>query len=155
MMNLRLRLPVCLSFVLAAGLGLVAALAADDAVQSTTTSEPAQHYRAKQLLGLRVNLDGNTAVGTIDDIILDSYGNVDYVIVVNDEKKLVTVPWDAIAVQQKQVTVHITPDRYKTIPTYTTTQYPTWTPAYRSEVYRYYGLTPGQSRRMFQRSNNR
>ena len=38
---------------------------------------------------------------------------------------------------------------YKTIPTYTTTSYPDFfAPAYRTTTYKYYGLTPGQLRRL-------
>src|SRR5690349_4639976 len=68
-------------------------------------------YRAKQILGSKVNIEGNTAVGTVDDIVLDENGNVDYLIVVTDEKKLVTVPWDAARfnADKRSTAVRITP----------------------------------------------
>ena len=48
--------------------------------------------------------------------------------------------------------MNITVDQFKVVPTYTATTYPAWfTPTYRSEVYKYYGLTPGQFRRIERR----
>ena len=49
--------------------------------------------------------------------------------------------------------VHITPEQWKTVPTYTVQQYPVFTaPTYHTEIYRYYGLTPGEQRRAFRRA---
>jgi len=113
-----------------------------------------QQYRAKQVLGARVNLEGDVAGGTVDDIVLDENGNVDYLIVVNDNQKLVTVPWDATRfnVDKRVAVVNITPQRFQKAPTYTVDQYPAFaTPAYRTQVYSYYGLTPHQERRAIRR----
>ena len=69
---------------------------------------------------------------------------VEYLIVAN-EGKLVTVPWEAAKFNfEKQIaTINITRDVYRTTPTYTTTSYPGYfEPTYRTTVYRYYGLTP-------------
>lgn len=113
-----------------------------------------QTYRAKQIIGAKVAIQGDTAVGTVDDIVLDDHGNVDYLIVANSSGQLVTVPWDATAfnVEQKVATVQITPEQFKQVPTYTAQQYPVYsTPAYRTQVYKYYGLTPGQARRIIRR----
>lgn len=107
-------------------------------------------YRAKQILGSKIMLAGNTSVGTVDDIVFDGAGNLDYLIVAN-EGKLVTVPWDAAKFDLKTqtATLTITPEVYRTIPTYTTTTYPDfWTPTYRTQVYKYYGLTPRELRRI-------
>ena len=44
--------------------------------------------------------------------------------------------------------IHIAPEKFRRIPTYTVEQYPAFfTPAYRTQTYQYYGLTPGQARR--------
>jgi hypothetical protein len=113
-----------------------------------------QQFRAKQILGARVNLEGNTAGGTVDDIVLDENGNVDYLIVVNDNQKLVTVPWDATQfnVDKRMAVVNITPQKWQQAPTYTVDHYPVFSaPAYRTQVYSYYGLTPHQQRRMMRR----
>ncbi len=116
--------------------------------------QPGQTYRAKQIIGAKVAIQGNASVGTVDDIVLDDHGNVDYLIVANSSGQLVTVPWDATAfnVEQKVATVQITPEQFKQVPTYTAQQYPVYaTPAYRTQVYKYYGLTPGQTRRIIRR----
>jgi len=111
---------------------------------------PAVTYRAKEILGSKIMIQNNTAVGTVDDIVFDSAGNLEYLIVAN-EGKLVTVPWEATRFDVKSQTavVNITPEVYKTIPTYTVTTYPEFfTPVYRTTTYKYYGLTPRELRRI-------
>jgi hypothetical protein len=113
-----------------------------------------QHYRAKEILGAKVQLEGDRSVGTVDDIVLDDAGNVDYLIVLNADKKLVTVPWDAAAFNPKQrlATIDIAPDQFQKVPTYTTDKYPAFSaPDYRNQTYKAYGLTPGQQRRAIRR----
>jgi hypothetical protein len=122
------------------------AVAEDDAV----------HYRAKQVLGSKVHVEGDAAVGTVDDIVLDDHGNVDYLIVMTSDKKLVTVPWDAAVFNAKTrvANVKIAEDQFKKVPTYTADEYPVFsTPAYRTQIYKSYGLTPGQARRAIRRAN--
>ena len=117
-------------------------------------AEPQQTIRAKQILGAKVNIQGDMSVGTVDDIVLDDHGNVDYVIVANSDGELVTVPWDAVRfnLEQRLAIVHIAPEQFQQVPTYTAQQYPAFaTPAYRTQVYRAYGLTPGQQRRAARR----
>jgi sporulation protein YlmC with PRC-barrel domain len=107
-------------------------------------------YRAKQILGSKIMIQNNTQIGTVDDIVFDQAGNLEYLIVANDNGKMVTVPWEAAKFNLKSQTgvVNITPDVYKNLPTYTTTTYPDFfAPAYRTTTYKYYGLTPGQLRR--------
>ena len=114
-----------------------------------------QNFRAKQILGSKVAIQGDTTVGTVDDIVLDEMGNVDYLIVANSDGKLVTVPWDAAVfnVDKRIATIQITPVQFQQIPTYSVEKYPVFsTPAYRSQVYKYYGVTPGQERRIFRRN---
>jgi hypothetical protein len=111
---------------------------------------PLPTYRAKQILGTKIMIQNNTAIGTVDDIVFDSAGNLEYLIVANDGK-LISVPWDATKFDLKSqtATVNITPEVYKTIPTYTTTTYPDFfVPAYRTTTYKYYGLTPRELRRI-------
>jgi|SRR5436190_4141384 len=132
-----------------AGAGLISAQ--DGAAKAAPES---QQFRAKQIIGARVNLEGDTAGGTVDDIVLDEHGNVDYLIVANDKQKLVTVPWDATQfnVDKRIAVVNIAPQKFQQAPTYTVEQYPVFSaPAYRTQVYKYYGLTPHQQRRMIKR----
>lgn len=140
---------------------LVAALAGSSVAWSEDQEAPSDeqpHFRAKQILGAKVNLQGDTSVGTVDDIVLDENGNVDYLIVINGEQRLVTVPWDAIRfnLDQRVATVHIAPKAFQQVPTYTAQQYPAFsTPAYRNQIYQSYGLTPGQQRRAMRRGGVR
>jgi ribosomal 30S subunit maturation factor RimM len=111
------------------------------------------NYRAKEILGAKVQIEGERSVGTVDDIVLDDHGNVDYLIVLTADKKLVTVPWDAAVFQPKQrvAKVAISQEKFEKVPTYTTEKYPAFTPQYRTQTYGYYGLTPGQTRRAIRR----
>jgi sporulation protein YlmC with PRC-barrel domain len=116
--------------------------------------QPAVTYRAKQILGTKIMIQNNTAIGTVDDMVFDNAGNLEY-LVVNNNDKLVTVPWDAAKwdLKNQTATVAITPEVYRSIPTYTVTTYPDfWAPTYRSQVFKTYGLTPRELRR-FDRRN--
>jgi hypothetical protein len=108
-------------------------------------------YRAKEVLGTKLALQNNTALGTVDDIVFDEAGNLDYLVVATGDNRLITVPWEAARLDLAKRTgiVNITPEVYKTIPSYTVTTYPQFfTPAYRTEIYKVYGLTPRQLRRL-------
>jgi hypothetical protein len=118
--------------------------------------------RAKQVLGARITLQGNAAAGVVDDIVFSDAGQVEYLIV-NNNGKMVTVPWTALnwnwgtgAQPVTTATINITPEVYQTIPTFTVQTYPQFfTPAYRTQTYRYYGLTPGELRRIERRIDRR
>jgi sporulation protein YlmC with PRC-barrel domain len=130
----------------AACLFFAAAATAADPVQPTA----GKTFRAKEVLGTKILIDGNTSVGTVDDLVFDDAGNLDYLIVENGGK-LTTVPFDATKfdLEKKTATLSLTADQYKVIPTYTIKTYPSfYTPAYRTEVYRFYNLTPRELRRL-------
>jgi len=108
--------------------------------------------RAKNILGAKVDLKGGTVAGTIEDIVFDEEGVIDYFIV-SENGKLITVPWEAAKFnfEKRTATINITQDEYRKIPTYTPQQYPQfYTPAYQTEIYRYYNVTP-QARRFERR----
>ncbi len=110
-------------------------------------------FRAKEVLGTKVSISGGTEIGTVDDLVFDDAGNLDYLIV-DAGGKLVTVPFEAAKfdLTKKVAVLSITQDVYKTIPTYTTTTYPQfYTPTYRTEVYKVYGLTPRELRKLERR----
>ena len=105
-------------------------------------------FRAKQILGTQIMIQGNTAVGTVDDLVFDDAGNLEYLVVEN-AGKLSTVPWEAAKfdLEKKTAILSINADQYKVIPTYTTTTYPSfYTPTYRTDTYKIYGLTPRELR---------
>lgn len=111
----------------------------------------AQSYRVKQVLGTKMAIEGNTNVGTIDDIVFSDDGVIQYLIVSTADSKLFTVPWEAAKFDwaQRTATININQERFQTIPTYTVETYPQfYTPTYRTEIYKVYGLTPGQERRL-------
>jgi sporulation protein YlmC with PRC-barrel domain len=151
--------PIMLSRVICTGsaFGLAAAIAAASLMaqdKAKPADEGGEHFRAKQILGAKVMLEGNTSVGTIDDIVMDEQGNVDYLIVINSNNKLVTVPWDATKfnLEKRMAVVNIPQDQFLQVPTYTVQTYPDFSvPTYRPRIYRYYGLTPGQQRRAIRR----
>ena len=112
------------------------------------------HIRAKQVLGTKIMI-GAASVGTVDDLVFDDAGNLDYLIVATDDNKLLTVPFDAAKwdLEKRVGTLTITQEVYKTIPRYTVTTYPTfYAPTYRTETYKVYGLTPRELRRIDRRN---
>lgn len=106
-------------------------------------------YRAKEVLGMKIALNGvANPVGTVDDLVFDSAGNMEYLIVENGGK-LLTVPFDAATFDPaKRIAVlPLTVEQYKVIPTYTATTYPSfYTPEYRTTIYKHYNLTPRELR---------
>jgi hypothetical protein len=107
--------------------------------------QQARTYRAKEVLGAKVTLEGETAAGTVDDIVFDDYGAINYLIVINSDRRLVTIPWEAAKfnVEKRTAVVHIAPDRFQEVPTYTPQQYPVYSePAYRTRVFKFFGLKP-------------
>jgi sporulation protein YlmC with PRC-barrel domain len=123
----------------------------------TGTGAGTHALRAKSILGATVSLQGGTSVGTVHDIVFNDDGVVDYLIVA-EGGKLVTVPWEAAKFnfEKRTAVINITPERFRQIPTYTAERYPDfYTPAYRTQVYQYFGLTPGQERRLERREQRR
>lgn len=115
-------------------------------------------YRAKDILGTKIAIQSNTAVGTVDDIVFSAGGDVEYLIVAAPDGKLTTVPWAAATFNpaERTAVIDIPVERWRIMPTYTVQTYPQFfTPTYRTEVYRHYGLTPGDFRRIERRIERR
>jgi hypothetical protein len=128
--------------------------AAPAAPPGAAPTAPANTFRAKQIIGTKITIQNNTAIGTVEDLVFDDAGNMEYLIVSTGDNKLITVPWDAAKfdLSKMTATVNITPEVYKTIPTYTVTTYPQfYTPVYRTDIYKVYGLTPRELRRLDRR----
>jgi hypothetical protein len=126
-------------------------------VQTGQPAAGAHAMRAKSILGATVNLQGGTGIGTVHDIVFNDDGVIEY-LVVSEGGKLVTVPWEAAKFNyaQRTAVINITPEQFRQIPTYTVDHYPDfYTPAYRTQVYRHYGLTPGRERRLERREERR
>jgi hypothetical protein len=136
------------------GVGVPALAAPPAAAPAAPPAAAANTFRAKQVLGMKIMIQNNTAIGTVDDIVFDDAGNLEYLIVATGDNKFITVPWDAAKwnLDNKVGTVNITPEVYKTIPTYTTTTYPQfYTPTYRTGVYKVFGIVPRELRRLERR----
>jgi hypothetical protein len=100
--------------------------------------------RAKNVMGAKVSLKGDLAIGTVDDIIFSDDGTIDYLVVLN-EGKYVTVPWEAAKFDfdKRTAVVEITQDQFKEIPTYTAEKYPDfYEPVYREKIYKFYNVKP-------------
>src|SRR5438270_10887236 len=109
--------------------------------------------RAKSVLGAKVSIRGDLSIGTVDDIIFSDDGQIDYLVVLN-EGKFVLVPWEAAKFDfgKRSAAVDITQERFREVPTFTREQWPTvYEPAYQQRIYTYYGLKPGQARRIERR----
>ncbi len=141
------------AFLLSAGLiaGAQQPTPAQPVKVQPATATSTHTYRAKQILGAKIMIQNNTAIGTVDDIVFDDAGNLEYLVVANDGGKMVAVPWEAAKFDLKSQTavVNITPEVYKTIPTFTATTYPEFfIPTYRTTTYKMYGVTPRELRRI-------
>ncbi len=118
---------------------------------------PVMRHSANSIIGATVNLQGGSGVGTVHDFVLNDDGVVEYLIV-SDNGKLVTVPWEATQFNfaKRTAVINISPEQYRQVPTYTAERYPDFaTPVYRTQVYRSYGLTPGRERRIERREERR
>ncbi len=135
------------SRLIGAALTLLAAAASVGYARDDRREAPVEDghaLRAKDVLGSRIVLKNGEAVGTVEDIIFDQDGTIDY-LVVRDEGKYVTVPWEAARFNYGKhiATVEITPQQFQEVPRYTQEQYPSfYEPAYREKIYGDYGVKP-------------
>lgn len=149
------------SLAVALAAGVATAQQPAPAVQPGTAVQPGgtvAAYRAKDIIGTKVAIQNNTAVGTVDDIVFSAGGDVEYLVVAAADGKLTTVPWAAATFNpaQKTAVIDIPVERYRTIPTYTVQTYPQFfTPAYRTQTYQFYNLTPGELRRLDRKIDRR
>jgi hypothetical protein len=116
-----------------------------------------QTYRAKQVLGAKLSIQGEISIGAVDDIVFADDGYIEYLIVQN-EGKLVTVPWEAAKFdfEKRTATINVTQEQFRQVPTFTPQQYPTYSaPTYRTQIYRAWGITNGPDRRQDRRIDRR
>jgi len=113
--------------------------------------------RGKGIIGAKVSVRGGTQVGVVEDVVLTDEGVVDYLIV-SRSGKLVTVPWEAAKFDygKRVATVEVTKEQFEKVPTYTEKDYPDfYATEYRTDVYKAYGMKPGQARRLERRLERR
>jgi hypothetical protein len=118
-------------------------------------SRQPQTHKVKAVLGTKVSIQGGLSIGTVDDIIFDDDGYIDYLVVLNDGKYVV-VPWQAAKFnfEQRAATVNITQQQFQQVPTFTGQAWPTFDAGYQQRIYGYYGVTPHE-RRIERRSDRR
>lgn len=122
---------------------------------ATSTQQPVpagdsrqpQTHKVKAVLGSKVSIQGGLSIGTVDDIIFDDDGYIDYLVVLN-EGKYVLVPWQAARFnfQERAATVNISQQQFQQVPTFTGQAWPTFDAGYTQRIYGYYGLTPHERR---------
>lgn len=103
---------------------------------------------AKGLLGAAVTLQGNQAVGIIDDLVFGDDGVLDF-LVVRSGNQLIPVPWAAVLFNSdlRTAVMNITPERFREVPTLTPAIVPNYADAaFRQRLYQAYGLEPGERR---------
>jgi hypothetical protein len=122
---------------------------------TTGDSRQPQTHKVKSVLGTKVSIQGGLTIGTVDDVIFDDDGYIDYLVVLN-EGKYVVVPWQAAKFnfEQRAATVNITQQQFQQVPTFTGQAWPTFDTGYQTRIYGYYGVTP-HDRRTERRSDRR
>lgn len=108
--------------------------------------------RAKSVLGSKVSIRGDIAIGTVEDIIFADDGVIDYLVVLNEGKQIL-IPWEAAKFTFERNTVRATVDlpreRIREAPVVTQQQWATvYEPAYRKQLFGFYGLRPPAERRI-------
>jgi hypothetical protein len=115
-------------------------------VQYQDSRQP-QTHKVKAVIGSKVSIQGGLAIGTVDDIIFDDDGYIDYLVVLNEGKYVVVQCQAAkFTFEQRAATVNITQAQYQQVPTFTVQSWPTFDANYNSRIYGYYGLTPHERR---------
>jgi len=140
-----------------AACALVLLLATASVALSDEVNRKGGPIRVKNIMGAKVNIKGGTSAGVVEDVVLTDEGVVEYLIV-SRNGKLVTVPWEAAKFDhgKRVAVVEVTKEQFEKVPTYTAERYPSfYTPEYRTEVYKAYGLKPGQARRLERRLDRR
>ena len=151
--------------VMACGLVLVGALLAQAQTQKIEVQKrvevapraSANFPRASSIIGARVGIQGDVAVGKVDDLVLNQDGTVEYLVVLNEDK-YVLVPWAAAKLDpaQRTVMVEIRQEKFREVPTFTRESWPNFSDTqYIERINTYYGVKPGRERRIERRDIRR
>lgn len=122
---------------------------------SASHDRPMTYHRVKNVMGAKVHIQNDLAIGTVEDIVFSDDGRIEYMVVAN-EGKLVSVPWDAAKFnfERRSAVVAISEEKFRQIPTFTAENYPRFAdPQWRTTTYSAYGvpvraMTPRQERKM-------
>jgi sporulation protein YlmC with PRC-barrel domain len=128
---------------------------AQPAVRVETPAAAGEARRATSIMGSTVTIRGGTSVGKVEDIVFNNDDYIEYLVVAEGGKN-VLIPWQAAKydIGKRAVTVDVAVDRYREIPTFARDRWPNvYDPEYQQKIYGYYGLRPGQERRIERRQN--
>ena len=129
-------------------------------VQREVRREPvgrAEFPRASSIIGARVSIQGDVAIGKVEDLVLNQNGTVEYLVVLNEDK-YVLVPWGAAKLDagQRTVVVEIRQERFREVPTFTRESWPNFSDTqYIERIHTYYGVKPGRERRIERKDDRR
>lgn len=103
------------------------------------TAAPTTTYRVSELRGRNIVSTDGTALGQINEVVLDpDNGRVMYVVTTRDGKST-PIPWTALRARDRDFELTITADRWREAPIIETENWTTVSePAYTQRVYRYY-----------------
>jgi hypothetical protein len=117
----------------------------------------AEFPRASSIIGARVSIQGDVAIGKVEDLVLNQNGTVEYLVVLNEDK-YVLVPWAAAKLDpgQRTVVVEIRQEKFREVPTFTRESWPNFSDTqYIERINTYYGVKPGRDRRIERREDRR
>jgi hypothetical protein len=134
--------------------------AAAQTVRETTTTTTTEVRKGSALMNVNVAVEGGAPVGRITDFVISDGGCIDYV-VVDSDNRFVLVPFQAVQFEPSRriVTLNVTREKWRDIPTFTGTNWPVHDQNYISRVRTTFGvresgyrgdrrpLTPGEERR--------
>jgi hypothetical protein len=113
-------------------------------VRTERSARDMKFHRVKTVIGTKVSIESDLAIGTVEDIVFSDDGCIEYIVVVN-EGKLVSVPWAAAKFnfEKRTAVVALTEEKYRQIPTFTTETYPQFhDPQWRTTTYSFYNIPP-------------
>jgi hypothetical protein len=152
-------------FVTGAGLGwLLLAAAPELPAQNRVEVQPRQPIaahagarRMSEIMGARVTIQNNVAIGKVEDLVINDNGCIDYMVVLNEDK-YVLVPWASADVnfERRMVAVEIAREKFREVPTFTRDRWPDLSDrTYVEKLNTYYGVRPGRERRIEKREDRR
>jgi hypothetical protein len=143
---------------------------AAQAVRETTTTTTTEIRKGSGLMNVNVAIEGGATIGRVTDFVISDGGCSEYV-VVDSDSRFVLVPFQVVQFDpgRRIMSVNVTRDAWRKIPTFTGTNWPVYDQKYISRVRTTFGvhesgyrgdrdrrpLTPGDERRDDRRQDRR
>jgi hypothetical protein len=139
-------------------------------VRESTTTTTTEIRKGSALMNVNVAVEGGATVGRVTDFVISDGGCIEYVVVESDSRFML-VPFQVVQFDpgRRIVSVNVSRDAWRNIPTFTGTNWPVHDQNYISRVRSTFGvresgyrgdrdrqpLTPGQDRRDDRRQDRR